>query len=246
MTGRRLACTDRDRNLLSEVARLGLVTREHLVRLGFFSSKTRANERLKRLVAEGLLVSRVQPLVAGGPRLVYAVGPALEASRARRRKLQETSPLFLDHELGLVDIRLAFERHTHVMRWLTAADLADHRLGLLPDAFVEYEAETLRYAAFIEYDRGTESQGRIERKVRGYLDLALSGRFERTFHRRFFRALFVTDSDRRLREIAATTARISDKVIRLATKASLEAAAGPLAPIWLKPGQDDCQSLTQP
>ena len=44
------------------------------MRLELFASKTRANERLKRLVDEGHLVARRQPIPIGGPRIVYMPG----------------------------------------------------------------------------------------------------------------------------------------------------------------------------
>ena len=56
MSGKSLAFTERDRAVVREVARFGVMSRHQLMRLKFFSSKTRANDRLKRLVDEGYLV----------------------------------------------------------------------------------------------------------------------------------------------------------------------------------------------
>jgi hypothetical protein len=66
----------------------------------------------------------------------------------------------VNHELGLVDIRLAFEATTIVSRWSPAGDLGALNLGLVPDAFVEYLVGGLTFCAFLEYDRGTETLGR--------------------------------------------------------------------------------------
>jgi len=129
----------------------------------------------------------------GGPRFVYVPGRLSSETRDARKRIAEMSDLFLAHQLGLVDIRIAFERQTTLGRWLTEKDLSSLSLGLVPDAYLEYEVNALTYCAFVEYDRGTETLGRIERKVRAYLDLAHSGRFERTFKRKFFRVLMVTD-----------------------------------------------------
>jgi hypothetical protein len=237
-----LALTARDRELLSEVQRCGVLTREHVIRLKLFHSKTRANERLRRLAWAGYLTARVQPLPVGGPRFVYFPGVLLADARGERRRLLTTSDLFLHHELGLVDIRLAFERGTTVSQWLSAGDIVGLNLGLVPDAFVEYAVGGLTFCAFLEYDRGTETLGRLERKVRAYLDLAFSGRFERAFSRKFFRALFITDSPARLGTISRMAARLTDRVVRLATLADL-VAAGPLAPIWRRPGESTLEPL---
>jgi hypothetical protein len=181
---RGLAFTDRDQAIVREIARFGVMSRDQLTRLRFFSSKTRANERLKRLVDEGYIGSRRQPIPVGGPRFVYVPGRLSSDARDARKRIAEMSGLFLAHQLGLVDIRIAFEQHTTLARWLSEKDLTGLCLGLVPDAYLEYEVHALTYCAFIEYDRGTETLGRIERKVRAYLDLAHPGRFERTFKRK--------------------------------------------------------------
>ena len=128
-------------------------------------------------------------------------------------------------------------------RWLTEKDLAGLSLGLVPDAYLEYDVGTLTYCAFVEYDRGTETLGRIERKVRAYLDLAHSGRFERTFKRRFFRVLVVTDSAGRLTTLLQTAARLTDRIMRLTTLPELS-HHGALASIWRRPGARVSESLT--
>lgn len=243
MSGKALAFTERDRAVVREVARFGVMSRDQLMWLKFFSSKTRANERLKRLVDEGYLAARRQPLPVGGPRFVYLPGRLVVDSREIRKRLSEASDLFLTHQLGLVDIRLAFEQHCTLSRWLSEKDLSGLSLGLVPDAYLEYELAALTYCAFVEYDRGTETLGRIERKVRTYLDLAHSGRFERTFKRKFFRVLVVTDSAGRLATLSQSTRRITDRIMRFTTLHELS-HHGPLASIWRRPGASPSESLT--
>lgn len=243
MSGELLGLTERDRALLSEVARFGVMSREQLVRLKFFRSKTRANERLRRLAAEGYLATRRQALPLGGPRLIYLPGRELPDTQETRRRFSEVSDVFLLHQLGLIDIRLAFEAHTTLTRWLSDKELTAVSLSVIPDAYLEFQVGTPTFCAFVEYDRGTETLGRFERKTRAYLDAAYSGAFERTFHRKFFRLLVVTDTDRRLATLSATVARLTDKIVRLTTLAELS-ASGPLASIWRRPGVSTSQSLT--
>lgn len=240
MSGKGLALTDRDRAVVREVARFGVMTRQQLVRLGLFSSKTRANERLKRLVDAGHLAAKRQPIPVGGPRQLYF--PSRSAPDGSRRRL-DASDVFLAHQLGLVDVRLAFEQYTELVRWLSDKDLADLSLGLVPDAYVEFEVGALMYCAFVEYDRGTETSGRVERKVRAYVDLARSGRFERTFGRRFFRLLLVTDSPGRLTTLSRAVLHITDRIVRITTLSKLS-EKGPNAAIWLRPGAQVQESLT--
>src|SRR5882672_11213949 len=122
MNGKSLAFTERDRAVVREVKRFGVMSRNQLMRMQFFASKTRANDRLKRLVDEGYLGSRRQPIPVGGPRCVYLPGRLLADGRDVRRRFADVSDFFLTHQLCLVDIRLAFEQHSHLLRWLTEKD----------------------------------------------------------------------------------------------------------------------------
>lgn len=242
MSGKGLALTERDKRLLAEVRRFGVLTRDQTMRLRFFASKTRANERLKRLVDTGYLSARRQAVILGGPRLVYLPGRLLIDARGTRRRFGEASDVLLAHQLGLGDIRIALERATTVTQWRSEQELVDLALGVIPDAYLEYEVNTLTFCAFVEYDRGTETLSRLERKVKAYLDLAFSGRFTRTFSRRFFRLLLVTDTAGRLNTVSNAVARLTDRVVRLATLSEL-VTQGPLASIWRTPGTSTTQSL---
>lgn len=238
MSGKPIAITERDRRLLLEVDRFGFVTREQLIRLGLFGSKTRANERLKKLTDAGLLRTRPQALPQRGVRLVYSAGPQGAGGRGK----VPVSDMLLAHQLGLGDIRIAFERTTALIRWLSDRELAVLKPGVVPDGFVEYRHRELTYAGFVEYDRGTEALSRIERKVHAYLDLAFSGRFERMFSLSFFRVLLVTDSARRLHTLSQATARITDRIVRLTTLEELTRLGVP-ASIWRRPGATEPESI---
>jgi hypothetical protein len=242
MAGNTLALTERDQRLCLEVQRFGALTREQAMRLGLFRSPTRAKARLKILADHGLLTVRPHAIPQHGVRHVYLPGPALRTPGVRSR-LAHVSPLFLAHQLGLVDIRIAFVHHTAVDRWWTDTELRAAKLGLLPDSYVEYRQGTHSYAAFIEYDRGTETQARIHDKVRAYADLAFSGRFERTFGRRYFRLLLIADTPGRLTTLSKTAATVTDKVVRLGLLRDL-ITQGPLASIWRRPGGLRLEPLT--
>ena len=67
----------------------------------------------------------------------------------------------------------------------------------------------------------------MERKVRAYLDLAFSGRYQRALQRRFFRTLIIVDSLKQLSSLSRAIARLSDKVIGLGVLGQLS-LEGPL------------------
>jgi hypothetical protein len=160
-----------------------------------------------------------------------------------RKRWREASDVLLVHQLGLVDVRIAFERATRVQRWLTDRELSTAALEVIPDGLVEFELHNLGYSAFIEYDRGTEPLHRIQRKVRGYLNLAHSGRFARVFNRKFFRVLFVCDQPGRVASIVKTAASVTNQMVWVAGLSDLR-QLGPLASIWRRPATDQLQSLT--
>jgi hypothetical protein len=241
MTGSGLGLTSRDRQIIEQVQRFGVLTRDQLIALRLFSSKTRAKERLKRLVEAGYIAARSQSLPAGGPRLVYS--PARGAAVGPQRRIREASDLFLMHELGLVDIHIAFESRTSVTRWSVAQELESLNIGVIPDAYAEYKAADLTYCAFIEYDRGTETVSRFEHKVRRYLEIARSGRFHQVFGRKFFRVCVIADSPGRSSSLSTAIARQTDKIFRFTTLSQL-IHQGPLASIWWRPGTQTLESLT--
>jgi len=242
MAGSGFVLTDRDRQLATEVLRFGALTREQAMRLGYFTSATRAKARLKILTDQGVLTTRPHAVSQRGVRHVYLPGRELLGGSARAR-MRHTSPLFLAHQLGLVDIRIAFERHTSLERWWTEKELVAASLGFIPDGYIEYRIGAQAFSAFVEYDRGTETLTRIQHKVRAYAQLAFTGTFEQRFGRKYFRLLLVTDTPGRLATLSKASAAVTDKVVRLTTLHDLT-TRGPQQSIWIRPGVPVPESLT--
>ena len=159
----------------------------------------------------------------------------------------EASDLFVEHQLRLNDVRLAFtdvaSAAFELHRWIGERDLAAHKLGLIPDAYCEYSMNNARFCIFIEADLGTETMRRWYRKTAGYMRLAFGGDFQRVFSRQLFRALVVTTSDRRLKFIRREIAQQTERIFWLTTFQRLR-TDGPMAPIWIRPrGPENLQSL---
>lgn len=253
--GNAIVLTGRDRRVITDVADFGVLTRDHLQRLGHFGSKTRANAVLIRLVRHGYLSRRGLPSVAGTRRALYLIGPNAvdlldrprEASRSERRRLTVSSDLFLEHQLLVNDVRLAFHRERpsyQCDRWLSDVALRAMHLGLVPDGYVEYTVDARRFAAFVELDRGTETLGRWQTKTRGYVQLATSGQFTTALGRRFFRVLVVTTSAPRLAHIRQVVAGQTDRIFWFTTLERIR-TDGPLAKIWLRPVDPERHALTE-
>lgn len=86
---------------------------------------------------------------------------------------------------------------------------AHHEVGLVPDIAFAIDLKKRARRNFVaEIDRGTMpitradfSQTSIERKLRSYLSAYISHLFERKFGWKFFRVLFVTSDDNRIRSM---------------------------------------------
>src|SRR5260221_12763303 len=74
LTGTPIVLTSRDRQVITDVADFGVLTREQLQRLGHFQSRTRANATLLRLVRHRYLTRRTLPSVAGTHKSLYLLG----------------------------------------------------------------------------------------------------------------------------------------------------------------------------
>lgn len=250
--GKGMVLTDRDALVVREVHAFQLLTRDQLVRLGHFGSKTRANATLLRLVRFGYLARRYQPSVAGTRRALYFVGPQAGSLlpgptlTADRRRVAQLSDLFIAHQLLVSDVRLAF--HSPVVgyrltRWMSDIDLRPLALGLVPDGYVEYELQGRTFGAFVEVDRGTETLGRWVAKVNAYLALAASGRSRTLLARQFFRVLVVAPSGARLTNLRRATATRTDRMFWFTSPDQL--SAGPFAQVWWRPVETSRHSLLE-
>jgi hypothetical protein len=82
-----------------------------------------------------------------GVRFIYLPGPELTDHASR---LRHASPITLNHQLGLVEVRIAIERVSGVTQWAADKELAGLRLGVIPDAYVESSVGALTVGAFRE------------------------------------------------------------------------------------------------
>lgn len=250
-----MVLTERDRRVIADVASFQVLTRAQLTLLGHFSSKTRGNATLARLVRHGFLSRRHQPSVAGTSRALYFAGPAAQVllntsadtHRNSRRRLAVLSDLFLDHQLLVTDVRLAFVAagpECQDPRWRNESELRALNLGLIPDGHIEYSSRGKRFGAFVEIDRGTEDLTRWVRKVQAYVLLARSDRYRSIFTLPFYRVLVIAESDGRLRNLRKATAQLTDRIFWFTTHERL-LKDGPFHHIWQRPVDAASHALTE-
>jgi hypothetical protein len=247
-TGKRrgLIVQQRDLELLRELAGMRVADREQVKIAAGFGSTTRVNTRLLALTKAGLL-RRFFLGSGGGRKALYALsmkGAQLVQAplRGPRRRQNEmlVADFFVQHQLAInaVYCNLKFGTipvpRVKFVNWLAFHEPLAAGVSLIPDGYVEFATPTGLDASFIEVDLGHEGLAVWKEKARHYLQLALSGKYERQFKQPRFRVLVLADSERRLHSIWAAVAGITQKIFWFAT---LDAVRGKkfFGPLWLRP-----------
>jgi hypothetical protein len=243
----------RDREFLKELSLLRVADREQVKIVARFGSTTRVNARLLKLTRAGFL-RRFFLGSGGGRKALYALSekgarlvdaPAHGPRRPQGAML--VADLFVEHQLAVNSIYCAVKfaqvpvEGIGFHRWMAFQEPVAPELALIPDGYVEFVAPSGIIAAFLEMDLGTEGLTIWKEKTKKYLELALSGAFERTFGRDRFRVLVVAHSERRLDSIRKAVAGVTEKIFRFAT---LEDARNQFfGAVWMKPTTNKRESL---
>ncbi len=254
---RAIVIQDRDRQLLRELSILRVVDREQAKIVAGFHSTTRANSRLLALTRAGFLRRFFLGTLAGGRKALYALSSEgakiVEVPyRGPRRRQDEVlaADLFVAHQLSINEIYCTLKHRSipsgtvHFVRWMSFFESLHQGFSLIPDGYAEvlYPSGTL--AAFLEVDLGSEGRKVWKEKVKEYLRYALSGLFKARFGRERFRVLVIVTSERRLQSIRAVVAGATEKIFWFTTIESIR-RDGFWSPIWLRPRDDERQSLVQ-
>lgn len=213
----------RDLNLLRELSVMRVVDRDQAMTVARFQSLTRVNTRLLTLTRAGLL-RRFFLGSGGGRKALYALSPkgALAADVPLRgpRRPQDAmlvADYFVRHQLTVNEIYCALKYRpipapVQFHRWLAFNEPLVPGLPLIPDGYVEFATPVGISACFLEVDLGHESQSIWKRKAENYLQLALSGNFQKRLGQERFRVLVLANSERRMHSIRKTVAGITQKI----------------------------------
>ena len=244
----------RDLALLQELSLMRVVDREQVRLVGGFGSTTRVNTRLLALTRVGLL-RRFFLGWGGGRKALYALsikGAQLAGvpCRGPRRRNDEllVADHFVQHQLSINQVYCALKfgpsplTHVRFHRWLYFHEPLVSGLSLLPDGYIEFSTPSGMVGSFLEVDLGQEPLSIWKEKTRNYLQLALSGEFQKQFGYATFRVIVLANSDRRRHSIRKTVAAITEKIFWFAT---LDSIAGDkfFGPVWLRPVGDNHQSF---
>ena len=154
---------------------------------------------------------------------------------------------FLEHQLKVNSIFLTVKyrptaRDIRFRRWIAFHRPLTAASALIPDGYFEVDTRGSICPVFVEVDLGTEDARVWRKKTDGYLQLALSGDFEKRFGQPRFSVIVVTTTDRRLRSIRSAVAKSTNKLFWFSTFDIIQ-RDGFWSPVWLRPTSDDRQSL---
>jgi hypothetical protein len=249
---------DRDRHLLREVAALRVIDREQAKVIAGYRSTTRVNRRLRALIQVGLLKRFFLGTQGAGQKALYGISRKAAALvdvpyRGLQRRPNEAliADLFVQHQLTVNDlycslkfgpipsVGVRFERWVHFFQPIVP------EIRLIPDGYLEFSAKDQVIGCFLEIDLGGESLKVWTEKVRNYLQLALTGIFERVFRQPSFRVLVIANSERRMQSIRKAVLPMTAKIFWFATLADVQ---GPrfFDPVWLRPKGDERAPLIYP
>ncbi len=243
---RGLIVQPRDINALYELFVMRVADGAQVKIAAGFGSTTRVNARLLALFRAGLL-RRFFLGSGGGRKALYALSPKGAQMihvpvRGPRRRQNEmlVADFFVQHQLAINAVYCGLKFGTlpvtgvRFVNWLAFHEPLMAGLSLIPDGYAEFSTPSGIDASFIEVDLGHEGLAVWKEKTRHYLQLALSGEYERQFKQHRFRVLVLANSERRLHSIRAAVAGITEKIFWFAT---LEAAQGEkfFDPVWLRP-----------
>src|SRR6266849_6987456 len=222
---RGLVLQARDRKLLQELALTRIIDREQAKIIAGFHSTTRVNARLLALSRVGLLRRFFLGTTIAGRKALYALsrkGAELVSVPYRGPRLPNNETLVSNssvyHQLAINEIYCALKTGTPSIsdaafdRWITFYEPLSPQLRLIPDGYFEHKAPTGVLPCFVEVDLGHEGMKVWTEKVRNYLQLAISGDFERRFAQSRFHVLVIVDSERRLAWIRKVVKASTDKI----------------------------------
>lgn len=236
-----LVLQPRDEVIMIFIAEFRLLSREQLQKLLDFPCITRINIRLKKLYDHDYLSRLLLPTITGTPKALYYLGPkgvALVSDNLdidplilerERKHLQDRKVLFLNHQLFLNDVRIAFtlaiknNMQMTMVRWIKERDCLiefQHAPGKLtvlrPDGCLCLTYQNRLYSFFVEVDCSTMTNNRLKAKARAYLAYARSGRSEHGFGFKYFRVLIIAKTEARLFNLKSTIEELIGKIFYFA------------------------------
>jgi hypothetical protein len=254
-TSRPFAAQPRELHLLGEASVLRVFDREQAQTCAGFRSVARANTRLPKLVAHGLLKRFFLPTDKGGKKALYSMtrkGAALAhvsfAGLSRPSDRMLVGDLFVAHQMHINDIYLKLKYRpipsggVLFRRWTVLKVPLSTSSAIIPDGYFELTTPNRVVSCFLEVDLGGETSKIWKSKIEAYLNFAATGDFENQFQQPQFRVVIVTTSDRRVQALRTLAAKYTEKLFWISTFTAINRDSL-WSPVWFRPTGDKAQSL---
>ena len=268
--------TDRDKRIVEAVYQLRFLTRDQIKLLEFEKgSMTACQRRLSLLYHNGYLSAVHKPIPTGygSSKRVYCLskkGAALishlysekEAREIKwNEKCNKVEPFFIEHNLAINDIRIAFSKAVLTTRqydlfWFNEQEVkawkekvddpedSSKTLPITPDAFLYLIGKDKKAYYFLEVDRATESNRRWRDKIKGYVEYVKSGKYQARFKTEALRVLTISTSNERIANLMKTTRSVDNAYFFLfATFNQVKDNNIIFKPIWKTTEKKDLISL---
>ncbi len=212
--------TQRDIRILADLFGHSVLTAEHLLGLGHFSSIVRCRARLRLLARAGLActadslpVQAMRKLYRAAPRAARLIAShtGLEESEIRSLLSKPCTPFLLEHSLKVTELRIWLQSRCQ-LEWLCESECrhaycvlkgaAWEKHVLKPDGFFRILGQDGSRCFFVEMDLGHVSRPKFKAKVASYRRYA-QGVFQETYGEARFSVLVVTTGSLRLRHLLA-------------------------------------------
>jgi hypothetical protein len=165
-----LKLTARDLELLHDIALSHVLSRDQVIRIGYFTSISRANRRLTALTEEGYLRIYDSPFV--GQRIYWIGRQAIPYLSVDVQKLvggRVGSPRFLRHSLAVTEVRIALlERGATGWRYESELWRRFEVQGISYEVRPDGSVRNGQISTFIEVDMGNVSPSKFGAKIDAY------------------------------------------------------------------------------
>lgn len=246
---------DRDRRLLRELALMRVIDRAQARMVCGFSSDSRTNRRLHKLVLAGLLRRFSLGTNAAGQKALYSLSKAGASVvnvpyRGLQRRNNEplVADFFIEHQLTVNEIFCSIKYgpapndHVTLAEWRAFHQPLSPGRRFIPDAYLVLQTPTETFSAFLEIDLGHERRSVWQEKVRNYLQFAVSREYQKQFREQRFDVLVGTTTERRLASLRTTVLSRTEKIFWFTTLDEIR-RDGLLGTIWRRPRGEERKPL---
>jgi len=196
--------TARDARLIRDLALSHVLSRDQILHLGYFTSVTRANTRLRDLQRLGLVKRLNTPFFAQS---LYAAGPkAPDVAGERIRPLlagRAETPRFLQHALSVTNARLrllalgavSWRFEQQLWHWF---EVNGSRREIRPDGLAVFD----RRLVAVEVDMGHVAPAKFAEKLETFAGFLAAGKCHSAWGQETAALLILTPGTRRARSLS--------------------------------------------